>query len=105
MKLVATYRGQKYDIGEPKLKDFVMLERQFGVGASKVGDDPRMEYMVYLAYCALRRQGVVVHRYSDEFLDDLETIEDEDADKKKDGEADKEEQEPADPTGEGTGAQ
>lgn len=89
MKLVATYKGEKHEIGNPMLPDFVFLERQFGVSASTVTENPRMEYMVFLAYCALKRLGVVTHKYSDEFLYDLESIEDEEAD----------EEDEADPTG------
>lgn len=92
MKLVATYKGEKYDVGNPTLKDFVFLERQFGVSAASVGDNPRMEYMIYLAYCSLLRQGVVNYRYSDAFLDELESVEDADADATAEGEA-------VDPTG------
>lgn len=80
MQLVAEYKGEKYEIGTPQLIDFVLLERKFGVSASRVQDDPRMEYMCFLAYSSLKRQGVVTMVYCDEFLADLTGIEDADAD-------------------------
>lgn len=90
MKLVVTYKGIRHELGKPSLKDFVMLERHFGVGAGKLTEDPRMEYMLFLAYCALKRAGVEVARYDDEFLDAIEEFESEDED------------EAADPTGAST---
>lgn len=81
MKLVAEVSGVRHELGEPKLVDFVWFERQFGVSAGAMSESPKMEYMVFLAFCALKRRGVVAidAAYSDAFLITLDSLEDEDA--------------------------
>lgn len=94
MKLIVTYKGERHEFGKPGMKDLVMLERQFKVGAQALQDDPRMEYMLFLAYCALKRSGVVTGKYTDDFLDEVDELESE-------GGEDEDEagDEAADPTG------
>lgn len=81
MRLNVTYDGKDYELPEAGLFDFVMLERQFGISAKSIEEDPRVEFMAFLAYVGLRKLGVVAYKYSDEFLElltDLKPDADED---------------------------
>lgn len=90
MKLIVTYQGKKFELGKPHMLDLVMLERHFGVGANALQNDPKMEYLVFLAFAGLRRAGVVSGKYTDEFIAELDDIESPEEDESAEG---------ADPTG------
>ena len=50
----------------PTPGDLVRFERQYGFAVSKIDDDPRMEYVMFLSWTALKRTG--------EFADDFEAF-------------------------------
>lgn len=47
----------------PTPGDLVRFERQYGFAVSKIEHDPRMEYVMYLSWVALKRTG----EYTDDF--------------------------------------
>lgn len=76
----------KYDDGREveavaKAKDLVAFERQYGVSVAAFADqaDPaRIEWIYYLAWSPLHRQGREPRAF-DEFLDDVDDIEEQEA--------------------------
>ena len=40
-----------------ELPDIIAFERQYGIGISDVGDNPRLEWLAFLAWTALKRRG------------------------------------------------
>lgn len=40
-----------------ELPDIVAFERQYGVSIADIGDAPRMEWLAFLAWTALKRRG------------------------------------------------
>ena len=73
----------KYDDGttavvHPKPVDLVMFERKFSMAATKIDEDPRMDYILFLAWAALRRTGQESRSY-DDFLADLADIDEDEA--------------------------
>jgi hypothetical protein len=71
----------KYDDGREveavaKPKDIVAFERQYGQSMAAFGDSsnpPPMEWLFYLAWSPLHRQGREPRAF-DEFMDDVEDI-------------------------------
>jgi hypothetical protein len=72
----------KYDDGRvieavAKPKDIVAFERQYGVSFGEFADEvktPPVEWMFYLAWSPMHRQGREPRAF-DEFLDDVDEIE------------------------------
>lgn len=70
--------GRSVEVPEPKLGDFVAFERKFpNVALATMGDSPKLEHTMFLAWNALRRTGAETRSF-DEFVDDIDTIEPDD---------------------------
>ncbi len=54
--------------------DFIALERKYGIGPKDLGDNPRLEYLAFLAWSAMRRTGPGVPDF-DTFVGTLDDIE------------------------------
>lgn len=61
----------------PAPVDLVKFERKFNMAAAAIEDDPRVEYLMFLAWASLRRQGKVTDDF-DAFLESLADIDSED---------------------------
>lgn len=60
--------------------DLVRLERQFNIAASQLDENTKLEYVLFLGYSALKRTGKYEGTF-DEFLDVVESTEEDDAPK------------------------
>lgn len=67
MQLLVTLDGVEHSV-TPKPGDLVRFERQYDMSASTLDDDTRLEYVFYIAWCALKRTGVFAGDF-EEFLD------------------------------------
>jgi hypothetical protein len=55
MTFTVTYEDGRVVEAVAKPKDIVAFERQYGVSMAALGEDPRMEYLCYLAWSPLHR--------------------------------------------------
>lgn len=67
MKLVITLNGVTHEI-TPKPGDLVRFERHYDVAASTLDNDTRLEYVFYIAWCAMKRTGAFTGEF-EEFID------------------------------------
>ena len=67
MKLIITLEGVRHEI-TPKPGDLVRFERQYDVPASSLDDNTRLEYVFYIAWCAMKRTGAFTGEF-EEFID------------------------------------
>lgn len=61
--------------------DLVAFEDKFNVSVVKLGEDPRMGYLLYLAWHSEKRTGNTTEDY-EKWLDTVETVGDSDVDPK-----------------------
>jgi hypothetical protein len=61
--------------------DLVAFENQFNVSVMRLGDDPRIGWLLYLAWHSEKRTGNTSDDY-EKWLDTVETVGDSDADPK-----------------------
>jgi hypothetical protein len=74
MKLLITINGTTHEV-VPKPGDLVRFERQYDVPASSMDDSTRVEYVFYIAWCAMKRTGDFTGDF-EEFLDLADTADD-----------------------------
>lgn len=75
VKLKVTYANGKVVEAVAKPKDIVAFERQYDLAFAAFAEDARFEWLCYLAWSPLHRQGRETRPF-DEFMDDLEDVED-----------------------------
>lgn len=68
-----TVDGEAHEV-TPTAGDLVRLEREFGIAASSLTpESTRVEWVMFLAFHALRRKGIEVGTF-DDFLDRADTV-------------------------------
>jgi len=55
--LTVTFADGTEKVVTPTPGDLVRFERQFDMGAEELGDSPRLEHIMFLAWAGLKRQG------------------------------------------------
>jgi len=56
MKLIISLNGTTHEV-IPKPGDLVRFERHYDVAASSLDENTRLEYVFFIAWCAMRRMG------------------------------------------------
>lgn len=77
-KTLIKFKGRTFDMPEkPSTKTLVMLERKYQIGPSDLEANPRIEYMVFIAWAELKKLTTDVGPFDDAFLEEveLETVE------------------------------
>lgn len=72
--LKLTYDGSEYEL-DATPGDLVRFERQYGIPATQLESETRIEYVMYLAWLALKRVRPDVVDF-DDFLDRVTDVED-----------------------------
>lgn len=67
MRLIITINGVQHEV-TPKPGDLVRFERQYDVAASTLDENARLEYVFFIAWCAMKRIGTFTGEF-EEFLD------------------------------------
>lgn len=73
MQLSVTFSDGRVEQVAPAPVDLVKFERKYEMAASAIEADPRVEYMMFLAWAGLTRTGKEARKF-DDFLEDLAEI-------------------------------
>lgn len=74
MKVI--YEGAEHEIGEPDNLDMVRFERHFKTSATALGNDQRIEHMLFVLHSRLVRLGVTTAKWSDDELVKIQMVTD-----------------------------
>jgi len=76
MRLTVKFADGRTEEVAPAPVDLVRFERHYKMAAGKIEEDQRIEYVMYLAWCALSRTGRINGADFDTFLEQLADIDD-----------------------------